>query len=45
MRNFESILAAYLVAWGVFFVYEITVSRRIAQLRKEFERLKEDQRK
>lgn len=45
MKNFESLLAAYLVVWGIFFVYEITISRRIAQLRKEFERLKESQKK
>ncbi len=45
MKNFESLLAAYLVVWGIFFLFEITVSRRIARLRQELERLREDLRK
>ncbi|HXL23048.1 MAG TPA: CcmD family protein [Candidatus Dormibacteraeota bacterium] len=40
MKNLDSIFAAYLIAWGVFFVYFVTVARRTAALREEIERLK-----
>jgi CcmD family protein len=41
MRNFWSILAAYLAAWAIFFVYSATVGRRLARLEDEFRRLRE----
>jgi CcmD family protein len=41
MKNFWSILAAYLVAWAIFFVYSATVGRRLARLEDQFRRLKE----
>ena len=41
MKNFESLFAAWMVAWAVFFVYEFSVGRRIARLREEIERLKQ----
>jgi CcmD family protein len=34
-------MAAYLFAWGIFFVYYLTVARRLARLQAEVERLKE----
>ena len=40
MKNLDSIFAAYLIAWGVFFLYFVTVARRTAALRGEIERLK-----
>jgi len=40
VKNFESLLAAYLIAWAIFFGYHILVGRRLAQLRDEVERLK-----
>ena len=40
MKNFGSILLAYMIGWGVFFVYFVSVARRTADLRKEMERLK-----
>jgi hypothetical protein len=40
MKNFESILAAYLIGWAIFFGYYISVSRRTSALRSEIERLK-----
>ena len=40
MKNWDSIFAAYLIGWGVFFVYYLTVSRRAAALREDLERLK-----
>ena len=40
MKNLNSIFAAYLIAWGIFFVYYLTVARRAAALREDLERLK-----
>ena len=41
MKNFEFLFTAWMVVWGVFFVYEISVARRITQVRQEIERLKQ----
>ena len=41
MKNFESLFAAWMVVWAVFFLYEISVAWRIASLREEIERLKQ----
>jgi uncharacterized small protein (DUF1192 family) len=41
MKNFEFLFTAWMVVWAVFFVYEISVARRIAQNREEIERLKQ----
>lgn len=40
MKNFDSILAAYLAGWAIFFVYYISVARRMNSLGEEVERLK-----
>jgi len=40
MKNLDSVFAAYLIGWGVFFVYYVTVARRTWALRAEIERLK-----
>jgi hypothetical protein len=40
MRNLDSVLAAYLAGWAIFFGYYISVARRTAALRDEIERLK-----
>jgi hypothetical protein len=40
MKNLDSVFAAYLFAWGIFFVYYLTVARRTATLRKDMEQLK-----
>jgi CcmD family protein len=40
MKNLDSIFAAYLIAWGIFFVYYVSVARRAAALQHELERLK-----
>jgi hypothetical protein len=40
MKNLGSVFAAYVVGWGVFFVYYVTVARRTAALREQVERLK-----
>ena len=40
MKNLDSVLAAYLAGWAIFFVYYISVSQRMVALREEVERLK-----
>jgi hypothetical protein len=40
MKNFDSILAAYLAGWAIFFLYYVSVSKRMNTLRQEIERLK-----
>jgi hypothetical protein len=34
-------MVAYMIGWGVFFFYFVSVARRTADLRKDVERLKE----
>ena len=41
MKNFESIFAAYVVGWAIFFVYHVSVGRRLTQAETELRRLKE----
>ena len=41
MKNLGSLIAAYAAVWIIFFVYHFTVSRRMARLQGEVERLKE----
>ena len=40
MKNLDSVLAAYLAGWAIFFAYYVSVSRRMSTLREEVERLK-----
>jgi CcmD family protein len=40
LKNFESLFAAYILVWAVFFVYYFTVARRLAELREELKALK-----
>ena len=40
MKNFESLFAAWMVVWAVFFLYEVTVARRISKLRDDIDQLK-----
>jgi len=40
MKNLDSVFAAYLIGWGVFFVFYLTVVKRTSSLRAEVERLK-----
>jgi hypothetical protein len=41
VKNLGSVMVAYMVGWGVFFVYFLTVARRTTELRKDVERLKQ----
>jgi CcmD family protein len=40
MKNLDSVLAAYLAGWAIFFVYYISVARRMNTLREQIEQLK-----
>jgi CcmD family protein len=40
MKNLDSLFAAYLVGWAIFFGYCVAVGRRMTMLRKEVEQLK-----
>ena len=41
MKNFEFLFTAWMVVWAVFFAYELSVARRVSQVREEIERLKQ----
>jgi hypothetical protein len=41
MKNLDSVFAAYLFAWGIFFVYYLSVALRASALRDELKQLKE----
>lgn len=41
MKNFDSLFAAWIAVWAVFFVYEISIARRVSRLREEVDRLKQ----
>ena len=40
MKNLGSVFAAYLIGWGVFFLFYVTIAKRTSDLRGEVERLK-----
>ena len=40
MKNLDSVFAAYLAGWAIFFGYFVLVGRRMSSLRSEIERLK-----
>ena len=40
MKNLDSVFAAYIIGWGVFFVFYLTIAKRTANLKAELERLK-----
>jgi len=40
MKNFESLFAAWMVVWAVFFLYEVTVAQRLAKLQDDIAQLK-----
>ena len=41
MKNFENLFMAWMCVWATFFVYEISIARRMGRLRKELEQLKQ----
>lgn len=40
MKNFDNLFAAWMVVWVVFFLFEVSVARRLSRVREEVERLK-----
>lgn len=40
MKNLNSVFAAYLIGWGIFFLFFVSVAKRSNDLRAEVERLK-----
>jgi hypothetical protein len=40
MKNLDSVFAAYVIGWGVFFVFFLTIVKRTSTLHTEIERLK-----
>jgi hypothetical protein len=40
MKNLSSVFAAYLIGWGVFFLFYLTIAKRTSDIRAELERLK-----
>ncbi|HEY1423645.1 MAG TPA: hypothetical protein VGF20_09345 [Candidatus Acidoferrum sp.] len=40
MKNLNSIFAAYIIGWGVFFLFFVSIAKRSNDLRVEVERLK-----
>lgn len=40
MSNLNSVFAAYIIGWAVFFVFYLTIAKRTASLREELDRLK-----
>lgn len=40
MKNLNSIFAAYIIGWGVFFLFFVSIVKRTNDLRSEIERLK-----
>jgi CcmD family protein len=45
MKNFESLLAAYLVFWALVFLYHFSVARRLSRAEEDLEKLKQRIRK
>ena len=41
MKNLDSLAAAYIAVWAIFFVYYATVARRISRLQDEVKRLQD----
>ncbi|MGA9884244.1 MAG: CcmD family protein [Candidatus Acidiferrales bacterium] len=41
MKDFQFLFAAWIAVWVVFFVYEVTVARRLSKLRGEIDSLKQ----
>jgi hypothetical protein len=40
VKNLESVFAAYIIGWGIFFVFFLSIVKRTSALRSEIERLK-----
>ncbi len=45
MKNLDSVFAAYVIGWAIFFVFYLSVARRTSLLREDLERLKQSMKK
>jgi len=41
MKNLDSLVAAYMAVWAIFFAYHFTIARRLSRLQDELARLKQ----
>jgi len=41
LKNLDSVFAAYLIGWAIFFLFSVSVAKRSAGLKEEISRLKE----
>jgi len=41
MKNFDSLLAAYMVFWAIVFAFQFTIARRQSRAEAELEKLKQ----
>ena len=41
MNHFQFLFAAWMAVWAIFFLYELSVGSRMARLKDEIERLKQ----
>jgi CcmD family protein len=42
MSDFQFLFTAWMVVWAIFFVYEISIAKRVTHVRDEIERLKQE---
>ncbi len=40
MTSLNSVFAAYIIGWAVFFVFYLTIAKRTSSLREELDRVK-----
>jgi len=40
MKNFDSLLAAYMIFWAIIFVFQFSIARRQARAESDLEKLK-----
>lgn len=40
MKNFNSLLAAYLIFWAIIFIFQFSIARRQSRAEAELEKLK-----
>jgi len=41
LKNLDSVFAAYLIGWGIFFFFSLSVAKRASSLKEDLARLKE----
>lgn len=40
MKNLDSVFAAYIIGWGIFFLFFLFIVKRTSDLRAEIDRMK-----